>query len=503
MTRPNFVLIMTDTQGANMVGCYGRPALQTPNLDRLAGEGIRFDRAYTTNPVCGPARSGLFTGLYPSSNGVFANTLALGQNVRHMGQRFRDLGYRTAYVGKWHLDGLDYFDTGSCPDGWDEQYWYDGRRYLDDLSDSEIHLWRQGLKRVEDLRRHNIRPEFTWGHRCSNRAIRFLQAEHADPFLLVVSYDEPHGPFTCPPEYAERFVDFEYALGPAAQDTLETKPAHQREWAASGEYHRPTGTFSHPLYFGCNSFVDSEIGRVLQAVDRYAPENTYVFYTSDHGDLFGAHRLTSKGPVMYEEITRIPLIVRLPGKRRAATVQTTPVSHADILPTLLDLAGANLPPILHGQSLKPALLDGQVDPERAVLLEFNRFSVINDNYGGFQPIRCLVRGRHKLVLNLLTTDELYDLQTDPAELHNRIEDPAYTDLRDELHGLLLDELDRIADPFRGPCWERRPWATRRTRGWRGPYRHRPADGYLPPARVYNTGKPPTQPVTEKPPTTNH
>src|SRR5699024_3849204 len=111
----------------------------------------------------------------------------------------------------------------------------------------------------------------TWGHRCSDRAIDFLQKAHTDPFLLVVSYDEPHGPFTCPPEYAERFVDFEYTLGPAALDTLEGKPEHQQEWAASGNYYRPNGSFSNPLYFGCNSFVDSEIGRVIAAVDRYAP----------------------------------------------------------------------------------------------------------------------------------------------------------------------------------------------------------------------------------------
>ena len=120
---------MTDTQGANAVGCYGEPGLGTPSLDRLAAEGIRFERAYTTCPLCTPARSGIFTGLYPSINGAHTNNLAPGANIPTMGQRFRDGGYRTAYIGKWHLDGLDYFDSGICPDGWKDEYWYDGRRW--------------------------------------------------------------------------------------------------------------------------------------------------------------------------------------------------------------------------------------------------------------------------------------------------------------------------------------------------------------------------------------
>ncbi|HHH76033.1 MAG TPA: hypothetical protein ENL03_03295, partial [Phycisphaerae bacterium] len=106
---------MTDTQGANALGCYTGKPLGTPNLDRLAADGIRFNRAYTTCPVCSPARAGIFSGLYPSKSGPFTNNLALGDNIWNMGQYFRKGGYQTAYVGKWHLDGHDYFDTGVCP----------------------------------------------------------------------------------------------------------------------------------------------------------------------------------------------------------------------------------------------------------------------------------------------------------------------------------------------------------------------------------------------------
>lgn len=128
------VLLMTDTQRKDMLGCYGHPDMKTPNLDRLAGQGIRFDRAYTCQPVCAPARAAIFTGCYPHSTGVWANCLPLGDNVKTLGQRVRDQGLHTAYIGKWHLDGGDYFGLGRCPDGWDPDYWYDMRNYLEELS---------------------------------------------------------------------------------------------------------------------------------------------------------------------------------------------------------------------------------------------------------------------------------------------------------------------------------------------------------------------------------
>ena len=493
MARPNFVIILTDTQATNVVGCYGRPELRTPHIDRLAQTGVRFNRAYTTCPVCTPARAGLFTGIYAHTSGPWTNNLALGENIQSMGQRFQDSGYRTAYAGKWHLDGHDYFGTGICPPGWEEAYWYDGRRYLGELSEREIHLWRQGLNSYEDLRRHAIRAEFTWAHRVSDRAVRFLEEQAARgaesaPFLLVASYDEPHHPFTCPPEYVQPFLEYDYDLGPAAMDSLAGKPGHHREWAQSAGVKVKGGKVRHPLYFGCNSFVDAEIGRVIEAVHTHAPENTFIVFTSDHGDLLGAHGLTGKGPVMYDEITRIPLIIEQPGQAGGGRLVESTVSHIDLLPTLLQLAGLPVPPILEGESLLP-LLEGREQLNRGAVVEFQRYEIEHDSWGGFQPVRCLVSGRYKLVLNLLHSDELYDLEADPGEVNNRIEDLGYTKIRGEMHDRLLDWMYAKRDPFRGPVWERRPWRFSRRFMWRGKFRPRPADGYAPEVRDYDTGMP--------------
>lgn len=488
MQRPSFVLIMTDTQGANVVGTYRDPALSTPNIDKLAENGVKFTRAYTTCPLCTPARAAIITGIYSHTAGAWANNLPLGDNIKTMGQRFRDSAYRTAYIGKWHLDGHDYFGTGICPDGWDPAYWYDGKRYLSELTEDEVHLWRRGLTSVAQLRAHDVRAEFTWAHRVSNRAIDFLDTCADEPFLLVVSYDEPHHPYTCPPEYGEKFTDYAYPVGPAAHDTLGDKPAHHREWADAVDVRLEDGRFRHALYFGCNSYVDHEIGRVIDAVHARAPENTFILFTSDHGDMLGAHQLVGKGPAMYDEITRIPLIIEQPAAWGAGTTNPTLVSHIDLLPTMLELAGLELPPILEGQSLV-SQLEGEADAQREAVIEFQRYEIEHDSWGGFQPIRSILSGDYKLVINLLHSDELYNVNADPGEVDNLIDRQEFAGIRNAMHARLLDWMYERRDPFRGPCWERRPWQEARLFRWRGSFRPRPADGYAPEVRDYDTGLP--------------
>lgn len=486
MARPNFLFIMTDTQATNMVGCYSGKPLNTDHIDALAEEGIRFNSAYTCTPVCTPARAGLFTGIYANQSGPWTNNVAPGKNISTMGRYFKDAGYHTGYIGKWHLDGHDYFGTGVCPEEWDPDYWYDGANYLAELSEREIGLWRNGLNTIEDLRENHIHKTFTWAHRISNRAVDFLaQRNNQDsPFLLVVSYDEPHHPFTCPPEYLEKYQDFRYDLGEKARDSLEDKPEHHRLWAQAmpspvGE----DGHYHHPLYFACNDFVDDEIGRVVAALTPEQRENTWVIYTSDHGEMMGAHRLISKGAAMYDDITRIPLIFRPPLGQEAPKQVDTPVSHIDVLPTMMQLAGITPPDILPGGNIV------DISGDRGVMVEFNRYEIEHDSFGGFIPVRCWVTDRFKLVLNLFTSDELYDRHEDPQEMRNLIDDPHYAAQRDALHDELLNYMDYIRDPFRTYQWSCRPWRLNAQPRWMGSFRPRPEDGYSPVVRDYDTGLP--------------
>ncbi|MHC4253124.1 MAG: sulfatase-like hydrolase/transferase, partial [Planctomycetota bacterium] len=421
-----FVVIMTDTQRWDMVGCYGNADMKTPSLDRLAAGGVRFDRAYTTQPVCGPARAGLFTGLWPHSCGGWANSMALGDNVKTVGQRMRDNGFRCAHVGKWHLDGGDYFGLGRAPDGWDPEYWYDMRNYLEELTPEE----RAASRRTSMNRDPGVRPEFTFGHRVSDRAVRFLERHADEDFLLVVSYDEPHGPFLCPEPYASMYSDYSFPKSPNVWDDLADKPPHIRAWAGTAlERDKDALEIRIPDYLGCNSFVDSEIGRVIEAVDSRAP-GALVVYTSDHGDMMHSHSIGNKGPAVFDEITRVPLIVRWPDRAPAGSVCPHPVSHIDVVPTLMEAAGLDVPKSLEGASMLGTFTDPSARPRDEVFIEFGRYEVDHDGFGGFQPLRCVFDGRWKLAVNLLSTDELYDLETDPHEMKNLITLPDHAGVRD-------------------------------------------------------------------------
>jgi uncharacterized sulfatase len=477
------ILLMNDTIRADMLNCYRHTGLQTPNLDRLAAGGMRFERAYTCQPVCTPARSALFTGTYPHSNGAWANSLPLDQTVHTIGQRLHDKGIHTAYIGKWHLDGSDYFGTGRPAPGWDPRYWYDQRDYLYELSPED----RVRSRNPKSNNDPNLSADFLFGHRCTNRAIDFISKHANEDFLLIVSYDEPHGPSLCPRPYSQMYKNFIFPSSPNVNDALASKPAEQRVWA-DGRLHRPQPPIKRPFFFGCWTWMDSEIGRVLGAIDRYAPDSL-VLYTADHGDFLESHRLDGKGAAMYEEITRIPFLVRWPGNTPAKSTCPHPVSHIDVSGSLMEFFGYEVPKSLEGKSMLATFKNPSIKPRDAVFIEFGRYEVDHDGFGGFQPIRCIFDGRHKLSVHLLTSDALYDLENDPYEMNNLIDSPDHAAKRNELHDRLLDWMNGTRDPFRGYYWGRRAWRPDFPVSWEnaGMTRQREDDGYEPRQLVYETG----------------
>lgn len=460
-----FIFIMTDTQRVDMVGCYGNKDMITPHIDALAEEGIRFTNAYTTQPVCGPARSALFTGLFPHSNGSWGNCMGLESTMKTIGQRLSHEQIHTAYVGKWHLDGGDYFGNGVCPDGWDETYWYDMRNYLEELTQEERVRSRNPETILEG---EGYASTFTYGHRCSNRAIAFIEEHKDEDFLLVVSYDEPHHPFIAPRKYADMYKDYHFPLSKNIYDSLENKPEHQKVWAANRlEEDRATYKINEPLYFGSNTFIDDEIGRVLEAYKVHTPE-ALIMYTSDHGDMLGSHRLDQKGPNAYEEIANIPFILAGKPVKDKKRVNEHPISHIDVVPTMLEFFQAPHYKMLQGKSLMPLLEDGKTKINEEIFIEFGRYEIAHDYFGGFQPLRCIYNGRYKLTINLLCSDELYDLEQDPEEMVNLIETSECEQIRNKLHDKLLDWMNETRDPFRGYYWERRPWRKDATKAsWNG------------------------------------
>jgi uncharacterized sulfatase len=360
------------------------------------------------------------------------------------------------------------------------------RNYLEELSpEDRLRSRTPAINRDPDLTEY-----FPYAHRCSDRAVDFLTKHNQEDFVLVVSYDEPHHPFVCPEPYASMYDDYVFPKSPNVWDRLEGKPEHQRVWSGEGmAKDKDSLEIKRADFFACNSYVDYEIGRVIDAIDQFAP-GALVIYTADHGDHMESHSLNNKGAAMYDEITNIPFIVRWNGQAPAGAVCHSPVSHISVTPTIMEAMGLEVPPTLEGSSVLETFRDPGVRKDDAVFIEFGRYEVDHDGFGGFQPIRAVFDGRYKLVINLLTSDELYDLQGDPYEMTNLIESDSHIETRDRLHDRLLAWMDDTRDPFRGYYWERRPWrADARPATWdyTGMTRQRESDGYEPRQLDYSTG----------------
>lgn len=451
--KKQVILIMTDTTRKDMLGCYGNKKMITPNLDRLSEDGIKYENAYTCQPVCGPARSAIFTGFFPHTNGMVTNCVAMADNVKTIGQRLKENSIHAGYIGKWHLDGGDYFGNGICPEGWDKKYWYDMRLYLEELNEKD----RKRSRKSETAYDKDIDENFTYAHRCSNRAIDFLDEYKDETFFLTVSYDEPHGPCICPSPYNTMYDGFKFDDNPNFIDDLSKKPLIQRLWAGESidkkleEINKPSKQLS--LFLGCNSFVDYEIGRVLDKVYEVAPDAMIIF-TSDHGDMLGAHRLQMKNASAYKEVANIPLIIKY--KEKGKTV-SYPASHIDLTPTILDYMGLKIPISLEGKSMISQLEDTSKRINEEVYLEFTRYEVDHDGFGGLQMMRAAVSDRYKLVVNLLDSDEFYDMKKDLYEINNLINYENYQVERNNLHDKLLEHMNKTRDLYRGYQWAVRPW----------------------------------------------
>lgn len=488
MTKKQTILVMCDTQRRDMLGAYYGDNVRTPNLDKLASEGVLFERAYCCDPVCGPARSALFTGMYPHTNGIWSNGLALGSDVATIGQRLSKNDITCAYIGKWHLDGSA-FGHGKAPEGWAPEWWFDARNHLEQYDDEQ----RKALR--DTTSSGKIPEEVCFANNCTSRGIEFLEQNKDKDFLLVVSYKEPHHPWVAPEPFASMFDDDDLTLDDNTYTKLdENAPELKRLWGEAYQHKIPEGfIYNKRRFLACNSYVDYEIGKLLDCVDEDCPD-ALTIYTADHGFSLGNRMgLFDKGPAVYEEITGIPLLVRKKGMIEENTRYKKPVSHIDITPTILDYMGVERSPVLEGKSMLPILKDSKAPHKAEVFIEFGRFTMAHDGHGGFAPYRACVTEDYKLCINLLDTDELYNLKDDPDEVVNLINSPEHAEIRDQLHDKILAWMNETRDCFRGYHWENRPWrknVSPQSYHYTAHKRYKKSDpGFTPEAIDYSTGLP--------------
>jgi uncharacterized sulfatase len=487
MEKKQAIIIMCDTQRRDMLSCYYGDKVHTPNLDRLASEGMLFERAYCCDPVCCPARSAIFTGVYPHSNGIWSNGLAIGKDIATLGQRLTKENIYCGYIGKWHVDG-SVFGHGKAPDGWAPEWWYDLRNHLESFDDEHRKMIMNSASRGK------LPEEMYCAYNATKRAVDFLKQNKDNDFLLVVSYEEPHDPCLCPEPFASMFdgEDVELTLNQNNDVLLDdSAPILNRLWSEA--YRDRDFAEVRRRFLSCNAYVDSEIGKLLDRIDIDCPE-ALTIYTADHGFSLGNRSgMFDKGPSAYEENVGIPLLIRKKGMTVPQTRYDTPVSHIDITPTILDYMGCEQSVFLDGKSLMPIIKDPETQNSSDVFVEFGRFTMAHDGHGGFAPYRTFVTKDYKLCINLLDKDEFYDLRNDPGEVENLIDSPEYEQIRNKMHDRILEWMNEYRDCFRGYHWENRPWRKNvrpQTYHYTGNKRYKRGDpGFTPVPLDYRTGCP--------------
>lgn len=425
--RPSILLVFADQLRGRDLGCAGNAAVRTPALDALAAEGVRADHCYATVPVCTPNRASLLTGLYATTHRTVGNDLPLAASFETIGNVAADAGYRTGYVGKWHLDGVP--RTRFTPPGPRRQgfgFWasyncthdYATARYFRDEPELIVE------DRYEPEVQTDLAEEFLTGLRDD------------DAFLLTLSWGPPHDPYRMVPQhYLDQYPPEHIELAPNVVPDTDNPLAARLE-----------ARESIAGYYAAITALDDQFARLMTTLDRLGRrDDTIVVFTSDHGDMLWAHGWMKK-QLPYEESVHIPLIVRAPGAVAAGTRYGSPVATVDIAPTILSLAGLPVPEAMEGTDLSGPLR-GEGEGSTSVFL--GNTAVMDEAAQQNAPEWRAVRthrytyaekpGRRPWLL--------FDNDIDPWQQTNLVDDPAHAAIRLDLARELGDYLERIGDPF--------------------------------------------------------
>ena len=459
---PNIILFLTDDQQQAAMSAYGNTVLKTPQMDRIANEGIRFRDAFVTNALCAPSRACILTGLYSHAHGVitngdgptFRNQPGLKDNQITFAHLLRQSGYHTALVGKWHIR--------SWPNGFDQ--W--------------IILPGQGVYNDPEMIANGMRAKFR-GHVedvVGDQAIAALeQRPRNKPFCLLCQFKAPHRSWFPASRFEKAFDGVEIPLPRTFEDRFEGRPEALRKAqmaiADMPDFRDRGVAESLPLeerkrrnlqllvknYYRVLLGVDENVGRVLDFLDKNSlTENTAIVYSSDNGFFLGEHGLFDKR-LMYEPSIRVPMLVRFPARVKPRQVNTTRlVLNIDIAPTVLELAGVPIPDWMHGRSWVP-LLEGPNAPWRdAFLYEYYEYPAVHC----VRKNRGVRTDRWKLIHFWEQPEEfeLYDLASDPDEMDNLAGRPDQADRIKSLRARLADLRSEVGDvdppgpaPVAAPC----------------------------------------------------
>jgi choline-sulfatase len=418
----NLLFIMSDQHQRESSGCYGAREVRTPNIDDIAFRGVRFERAYCQAPVCVPARGSIITGQYPHAHGARILADPLPEGARTIAHFFRERGYVTGAIGKMH------FVDESRRHGFHHRlYEADFQRTLTGEEREQLRRDQGGAAGV-DGRPSRLPARFFQDNYYAAETVSFLRENRNRPFCLWSSFFMPHTPLVPMQQFYDLYAPSMLTLPPRAADALTSGfEGHLIRARERGWYDQTEDQLRRSLagYYGNISQMDACVGRVYDALRELGLEkNTVVVYTSDHGEMAGAHRMWTKHN-MFEQSVATPLIISMPDRMRSGTARRELVEHIDLFPTLVELCGHRAPRTIHGRSFAPLVQNRRYTEREFVYSEYyfchNVFTRDN-RYVGKPPILMVRTDRWKLNYLSWSRSELFDLQNDPGELRNRIDD---------------------------------------------------------------------------------
>jgi arylsulfatase A-like enzyme len=417
--RPNVVLILPDEWRAQALGCMGNSDVRTPNIDRLASGGMLFRNTLANTPVCCPARANIQTGMYASRNGMVANDLRLRESLVGMGSLFNRAGYRTAYVGKWHLDGgprlPGFIPPGPRRHGYD---WWAANQ----CNHNYFYNWYFRDANVPIITTRYL-PE-VW----ADLAVEFLyEAQDEKPFFLMVAPAAPHDPYTIPENYLKMYQP----------DYLKMRP----NWVPGV---KEGGRKQIAAYYGAITAIDEQVGKIIDTLRQLGmEEETIVLFSSDHGNMLGSHgKILKQKP--WEESIRVPGVLRYPRQVKAGQQNETLFSHVDFAPTLLSLCGISVPSNMQGTDLSQVVLGNTSQgPESAFFQIFGPYRATAVPFG-WRGVRTQ---RYMYARSEAQPWVLYDLKDDPYEMRNLAEDPAAAAIRTDMENRLAHWTQKTGDSW--------------------------------------------------------
>jgi len=463
--KPNILLVFSDQHRHDVLGCSGHPVVQTPNLDRLSREGVRFSETWCQSPVCQPSRASMITGQYTHQLNMFSNTGPLNPEWPTVMKALQEVGYETSTIGKTHYHGMPTreqvegsrgpfnmreFEPFVAEFGWDyvleeyDRYVHASRRlrtpYTDHLEQHGVSQdYRDMIKSVYRLTpehwraRTSVLPqELDLSSFLADHAVDWLMNRASDkPFFLKLGFVQPHVPLIDDPKWSAYYRDADIALpeqaaievpNPVWGKHLETLNQHSQVQTMDEQFIR--NGIRH--YLGMVSLIDQRIGDILAVLkEQNQLDNTWIIYCCDHGEMLGEHRLWAKMN-FYRGAVQVPLIIRPPGGVEGR-VDGGLTELTDVTATIANIGGGTLP-TCQGESLLPRVIRAGESDRKHLFSRYGPFAALRDE-------------RYRLTVDLQsdTPCELFDLANDPGELHNLVNDSVHTGLIDDFRNHVLIE----------------------------------------------------------------